>query len=61
LLQSVIGTPTPNPSMHRTRYSGLRRLAVPSSLRASAAAQRERWVSQHDASVVTADALGHSA
>jgi len=33
----------PNPALEPTAASGLRRLAVPSSLRASAAAQRERW------------------
>jgi len=33
---------TPNPALEPTAASGLRRLAVPSSLRASAAAQRER-------------------
>jgi len=32
----------PNPALEPTAASGLRRLAVPSALRASAAAQRER-------------------
>jgi hypothetical protein len=32
----------PNPALEPTAASGLRRLAVPSSLRFSAAAQRER-------------------
>jgi hypothetical protein len=32
----------PNPALEPTAASGLRRLAVPSSLRSSAAAQRER-------------------
>jgi len=36
------GTKTPNHALEPTAASGLRRLAVPSSLRASAAAQRER-------------------
>ena len=31
------------PSLEPTAASGLRRLAVPSALRASAAAQRVRW------------------
>jgi len=33
----------PNPAFERTAASALRLLAVPSSLRSSAAAQRERW------------------
>jgi len=33
---------TPNHALEPTAASGLRRLAVPSALRASAAAQRER-------------------
>jgi hypothetical protein len=37
---------SPNPALEPTAASGLRRLAVPSSLRASAAAQRERWASE---------------
>jgi hypothetical protein len=32
-----------NPAFERTAASALRLLAVPSSLRSSAAAQRERW------------------
>jgi len=32
----------PNPALEPTAASGIRRLAVPSSLRSSAAAQRER-------------------
>jgi hypothetical protein len=36
---------TPNPAFERTSASALRLLAVPSSLRSSAAAQRERWAS----------------
>jgi hypothetical protein len=39
-------TQAPNPALEPTAASGLRRLAVPSSLRSSAAAQRERWASQ---------------
>jgi hypothetical protein len=35
----------PNPAFERTAASALRLLAVPSSLRSSAAAQRERWAS----------------
>jgi hypothetical protein len=35
----------PNRALEPTAASGLRRLAVPSSLRSSAAAQRERWAS----------------
>jgi hypothetical protein len=35
----------PNPALEPTAVSGLRRLAVPSSLRSSAAAQRDRWAS----------------
>jgi len=34
---------TPNIALEPTAASGLRRLAVPSALCASAAAQRERW------------------
>jgi hypothetical protein len=34
---------TANPTFERTAASALRLLAVPSSLRSSAAAQRERW------------------
>jgi len=34
---------TPNHAFEPTAASGLRRLAVPSPLRVSAAAQRERW------------------
>jgi hypothetical protein len=34
-----------NPAFERTAASALRLLAVPSSLRSSAAAQRERWAS----------------
>jgi hypothetical protein len=37
---------TPNPAFERTAASALRLLAVPSSLRSSAAAQRERWASR---------------
>ena len=37
---------TPNPAFDRTAASALRLLAAPSSLRSSAAAQRERWASQ---------------
>jgi len=37
----------PNPPLEPTAASGLRRLAVPSALRASAAAQRERWASSN--------------
>jgi hypothetical protein len=33
----------PYHALEPTAASGLRRLAVPSSLRSSAAAQRERW------------------
>jgi hypothetical protein len=40
---------TPNHALEPTAASGLRRLAVPSSLRASAAAQRERSASTTDA------------
>jgi hypothetical protein len=36
---------TSNPAFERTSASALRLLAVPSSLRSSAAAQRERWTS----------------
>ncbi len=35
---------TPNHALEPTAASGLRRLAMPSSLRSSAAAQRERSV-----------------
>jgi hypothetical protein len=38
----VIPQMTPNPAFERTAASALRLLAVPSSLRSSAAAQRER-------------------
>jgi hypothetical protein len=38
-------TKTPNPALEPTAASGLRALAVPSSLRSSAAAQRDRWIS----------------
>jgi hypothetical protein len=34
---------TANPAFERTAASALRLLAVPSALRSSAAAQRERW------------------
>ena len=37
---------TPNPAFERTAASALRMLAKPSSLRSSAAAQRERWASR---------------
>jgi len=37
---------TPNYAPEPTAASGLRRLAVPSSLRSSAAVQRERWAPQ---------------
>ena len=36
----------PNPTFERTAASALRLLAVPSSLRSSAAAQRERWAAK---------------
>jgi hypothetical protein len=36
----------PNPAFERTAASALRSLAVPSSLRSSAAAQRERYAAQ---------------
>jgi hypothetical protein len=39
---------TPNHALEPTAASGLRRLAVPSSLRSSAAAQRKRWASEWD-------------
>jgi len=39
----VIPQMTPNHALERTAASALRLLAVPSSLRSSAAAQRERW------------------
>ena len=35
----------PNPAFETTTASELRAFAVPSSLRSSAAAQRERWAS----------------
>jgi hypothetical protein len=38
----AMALPTPNPAFERTAASALRLLAVPSSLRSSAAAQRER-------------------
>jgi hypothetical protein len=38
-------SPGPNPAFERTAASALRLPAVPSSLRSSAAAQRERWAS----------------
>jgi hypothetical protein len=47
-IQSVQPRPPndrPNPAFERTAASALRLLAVPSSLRSSAAAQRERWAS----------------
>jgi len=37
------GDETSNPAFERTAASALRLLAVPSSLRSSAAAQRDRW------------------
>jgi len=37
--------PSSNPAFERTAASALRLLTVPSSLRSSAAAQRERWAS----------------
>jgi hypothetical protein len=37
---------TPNPAFERTAASALRLLAAPSSLRSSAAAQRERWATR---------------
>jgi hypothetical protein len=37
--------PSPNPAFEPTAASGIRGLAVLSSLRSSAAAQRERWAS----------------
>jgi len=39
---SEIERTSPNPALEPAAASGLRRLAVPSALRASAAAQRER-------------------
>jgi hypothetical protein len=38
-----VAGPAPNPAFERTAASALRLLAVPSSLRSWAAAQRERW------------------
>jgi len=38
-----VRTQTPNHALEPSAASGLRALAVPSSLRSSAAAQRERW------------------
>jgi hypothetical protein len=43
---------SPNHALEPTAASGRRRLAVPSSLRASAAAQRERWARVYDERVV---------
>jgi hypothetical protein len=40
--QPSLARPAPNPAFERTAASALRLLAVPSSLRSSAAAQRER-------------------
>jgi hypothetical protein len=40
--QLFLSAKTPNPAFERTAASALRLLAVPSSLRSSAAAQRER-------------------
>jgi hypothetical protein len=45
----------PNPALEPTAASGLRRLAVPSALRASAAAQRERYAAPN-----VDHRLGHS-
>jgi len=46
---------TPNHALEPTATGGLCRLAVPSSLRASAAAQRERWsAARHGAAEYTA-------
>jgi hypothetical protein len=42
-LMGAVATVTPNPASERTAASALRLLAMPSSLRSSAAAQRERW------------------
>jgi len=41
-----MSTEQPNPALEPTAASGRRRLAVPSSLRSSVAAQRERWASE---------------
>jgi hypothetical protein len=44
---------TPNPSLEPTAANGLRALAVPSSLRSSAAPQRERYAASGQQAMLT--------
>jgi hypothetical protein len=46
-IEPVRLVPRPNIALEPTAASGLRRLAVPSSLRSSAAAQRKRYAVGH--------------